>query len=396
MTNLVKLAPVEQKKLLAQLERLCAAVEELLLTGLTTASEATRQTLGVTFQHASRLRLLRLSGTLRVANEELGRFTRNEAAFSQRRLVFFLNRAWLLGKGIARALREDDAAELQRLLWTPPVEPVQELHVVTLGAVKKVAAGAFCAFEFRLRSVGDGKSFVWSTVFPLKSGMEIPPEGFLHLPQKQKFTASVFLERKVVSLTNVGVTSDETGRGRIQLGENSTVAAGEEFADWERFLKEQRSGIRKNSDAVGPTVGILANSATSNPWAAAIERIQRHEPGPFDLDVELQEEVLLEDWQPGDPQDSTQGWTTYPLLHNGVEFDARVSHGVEGKATRKRLDGLRKKKSIRPPLFGLLHYETCRLVFQPLTLFPADGPQYITISEESIDRKALLQTLKFT
>lgn len=378
----MKFSSTDQKKLLTQLDRLGAAIEELLLTGLTTASEATRQTLGVTFQEASRLRLLRLGGTLRVANEELGRFTRNDAAFSQRRLVFFLNRAWLLGKGIARALREKDEAQLDRLLWTPPVEPVQELNVVTLGVVKKVAAGAFCAFEFRLRCVDDGRSFLWSTVFPLKSGVEIPPEGFLHIPQKQKFTASVFLEGKVVSMKGVGATSDETGRGRIQLGDNSTVSAGDEFHDWDRLLKEQRSGV--------------LSSAASNPWAAAIERIQRHEPGPFDLDVELQEEVVLEEWEPGDPHDSTEGWTTYPLTCNNVEFDARAADGVEGKATRKRLDGLRKKKSIRPPLFGVLHYESCRLVFQPLTLFPADGPQYITISEESIDRKALLQTLKFT
>ena len=217
----MQFSAADRKKLLSQLDRLVEAVEDLLLTGLTTASEATTKVLGVTFQEASRLRLLRLSGTLRVANEELGRFTRNDAKFSQRRLVFFLNRAWLLAKGIARALRNDDAPELDRLMWTPPVELVEELQVVTLGVVKKVAAGAFCAFEFRLRSVDDGRPFVWSTVFPLKPGAEIPPEGFLHIPQKQKFTANVLLEGKVVHLRKIGIAAEGQGNGRIQLGEQS-------------------------------------------------------------------------------------------------------------------------------------------------------------------------------
>src|SRR5438128_9404241 len=106
----MNLPPAERKKLASLLDELGRAVEDLLLTGLTTASEATRQTLGVAFQEASRLRLLRLGSTLRGANDELGRFTRNEPEFSRKRLGFFLNRAWLLGKGIGRALKDDDDA----------------------------------------------------------------------------------------------------------------------------------------------------------------------------------------------------------------------------------------------------------------------------------------------
>ncbi|HEY7426317.1 MAG TPA: hypothetical protein VH682_18945, partial [Gemmataceae bacterium] len=97
----MKLNPSDRRKLLPMLDKLAESVEELLLSGLTTASEATRQALGVSFQEASRLGLLRLGSTLRAANEELGRFTRDEAAFSRKRLSFFLNRAWLLSHGLS-------------------------------------------------------------------------------------------------------------------------------------------------------------------------------------------------------------------------------------------------------------------------------------------------------
>src|SRR5213592_2221603 len=112
----MKLADADRRKLPALLDELARAVEELLLSGLTTASEATRQTLNVSFQEASRMRLLRLGSTLRVANEELGRFTRNEPDFSRKRMTFFLNRTWLLSHGLARALREKDEARLALLL----------------------------------------------------------------------------------------------------------------------------------------------------------------------------------------------------------------------------------------------------------------------------------------
>src|SRR5262245_13865525 len=142
----MKLAEADRKKLPNLLEQLRSAVEELLLSGLTTASDATRKILQIVFQEASRMRLLRLGSTLRAANDELGRFTRNESDFSRRRLIFFLNRAWLLSQGLARALSENDDAGLERLLWTPASVPVDRLDVVVLGVGKKVAAGAFVAF----------------------------------------------------------------------------------------------------------------------------------------------------------------------------------------------------------------------------------------------------------
>ena len=123
----MNLAEADRKKLLPLLDELGVAVEDLLLSGLTTASEATRQMLHVAFQEASRLRLLRLGSTLRVANEELGRFTRNEPDFSRKRLAFFLNRTWLLSHGLARSLREKDEAGLAFLLRAPAVSDVVEV-----------------------------------------------------------------------------------------------------------------------------------------------------------------------------------------------------------------------------------------------------------------------------
>ena len=46
-------------------------------------------------------------------------------------------------------------------------------------------------------------------------------------------------------------------------------------------------------------------------------------------------------------------------------------------------------------MFGLLHYEMCRLIFQPLTVFEQKGPVHMMISAEKVDRAALLKTLNF-
>ncbi|MBI3411929.1 MAG: hypothetical protein HY040_26665 [Planctomycetes bacterium] len=380
----MKLAQADERKLLALLEELARAVEDLLLTGLTTASEATRQTLQVAFQEASRLRLLRLGSTLRVANDELGRFTRNETEFSRRRLMFFLNRAWLLSRGLARALRDKKEVEFERLLWSPPTMPVAKLQVVTLGVAKKITT-AFVAFEFRFRVVGGDASspptplprrgeegpvrLSWSCIFPIKPGAEIPAEGFLHLPQKQKFTANVFLERKIVAIEKAAVTFDSNGGGRLALEQGSTVTAGKDFTDWKPLLS----------------------------WdsAAALERVRKHETGPFDLDIEMQEEIVLPEWEIGEPSErAEENQTVFPIAHGPVTFDAVVSQGKEGEALRKSLDAIRKLKK-RPPLFGLMHYEKCRLLLQPLTALDKDRPGYLTIAPEQIDRATLLRALKF-
>ncbi len=372
----MQLTAADRTKLLDLLDKLARGVEQLLQTGLTTASESTRQTLTVAFQEASRMRLLRLGSTLRIANEELGRFTRNEVAFSRKRLVFFLNRAWLLSRGIARALKAGDEAAFDRLLTTPAGVPVSRLTIVTLGVGKKVATGAFVAFEFRLRSIADadvggrpfvaGSRFIWSCIFPINPGVDVPPEGYLHLPQKQKFTAHQFLERRVVTIDEATVAIDAAGIGRVALGDKSRVVTGEEFKEWSRFTEWSPESV--------------------------LERLAAQEPGPLDLEVEMQEEIILHDWSIGEPRERDEsGPTVYPVLCREVEFDAVVSAGIEGEALRAALDELRKKKKNRPPLLGLLHYELCRPVLQPLAVIGDDGPRQLMLSDKAVDRRELLK-----
>jgi len=364
-------APADKLPLIRQLTDLSGAVEEMLLTGLTAASETTRQTLEVTFREASRLRLLRLASTLRGANEEIGRFVSRQGEFSGKRLSFFLNRAWLLAQGLLQALQTGDEAALARLMWVQPARPIERLELVTLGVTKKVAQGSFCAFEFRLREVSGvhPSRLTWSCVFPLKPGNEIPAEGFLQLPQKQKFKTTVFLEGKTLTVTNVMVADDGFGGGRVTLTETSTVTPGNPFTGWSQFHVWTPEPLKK--------------------------RLREHQPGPFDLEVELQDEIVLQDWSIQSPQAAVrEGQITYPITSGALCFDAVVSAADDGAALRKALDELKKLKT-RPPLFGLLHFERARFILQPLSTLIETGPGLLTISTDAINNKALLKTLKF-
>src|SRR5215468_4269498 len=100
----------DARKLTPLLDELCAAIEDLLLAGLTTASKSTVERIDVTFKEASRMKLLRLGSTLRIANEEISRFTVGSAQFSSRRLAFFLGRAWVLAASMRKAVHSSDAA----------------------------------------------------------------------------------------------------------------------------------------------------------------------------------------------------------------------------------------------------------------------------------------------
>jgi hypothetical protein len=360
----------DRPKLIAILDQLAGAVEELLLGGLTTASDATKQTVHAAMQEAARFKLLRLGSALRVTAEELGRFTKQDPGFSRRRLSFFLNRSWLLARGLSHALQASDESQYDRLNWSPPTTPVESVDVVCLGAVKKVAAGAFVAFDFRLRDIATNQRLTWSAVFPVKPGVDIPPEGFLHLPQKQKFPASVFLEQKTLTIRNAAVTADESA-GRITLNEQSTVTLGDQFTDWARFLDWSRE--------------------------PPVERIANHKPGPLDLETELQEEVVLREYQIDPAENGDEPvQAVYRIMAGQLQFHAVASQAAEGKTLRKSLDDLRKAKKDRPPLYGLMHYERCRLVFQPLTAFTQDGPEYLPISKENVNKAALLKAMKFT
>jgi hypothetical protein len=372
----MKLAEADRRKLPGLLEELARGVEGLLLSGLTTASESTRRTLDVSFQEASRLRLLRLGSTLRTAGDELGKFLQKREGFSRKRLVFFLTRAWLLSHGLLRALRNDDEKEFDRLLRSPLVGgvPVKQVEVVALGVARKVVPGSFCAFDFRLRCLGKagplpaGGRLLWSCLISLKPGTDIQPEALLHLPQKQGFTPHVFLEGKTISITDATLTPDETGGARLTLGEGSKVSTGKEFTRWDRFRA----------------------------WTpdAALERLRAYRPGPLDLDVELQEEIVLHDWQLGAPSDEDEGQVVYPVTAGRATFHAVVSPGDDGKPLRQALDGLRKQSAL-PPLFALLHYERCRLVLQPLAIFGPEGMVYLTLSRDKVNMASLLRAMKF-
>jgi hypothetical protein len=365
----------DRTKLTAVLAQLGGAVEELLLSGLTTASDATRQTLAAAMQEAARYRLLRLGSTLRGALEELGRFTAQDAGFGRRRLTFFLSRAWLLGRGLAHALQTEDEKAYDRLTWSPPTQPVAKVEVVCVGVVKKVATGAFVAFEFRLRALADcepvkaGRRLAWSVVFPTKPGVGVPPEGFLQLPQKQKFAAVVFLEKKRLTIERATVALDEAGGGRLSLTEQSTVVVGDRFDDWQQFFD----------------------------WSpeAVLERVRRHQPDPLDLDTELQEEIVLRDYEIGAAVDGdSPGQSIYPIAAGRLQFSAVVGAEVEGKALRKNLGELQTLTGDRPPLYGLMHYERCKLIFQPLTALKKE-PEYLTISKENVNKAALLKAMSF-
>jgi hypothetical protein len=237
--------------------------------------------------------------------------------------------------------------------------------------VKKVTA-SLVQFQFRFRALTDsapvkaGDAVSWSFNQPVKN-KEIAPETYLHLAQKQKFTPFGFLEKKVQTVRNAMVAPD-AGNWRLSLTEQTTVTAGKPFADWPQFLN----------------------------WTpeAARGRLVTQSPGPLDLDSELQEEVVLRDYAIGAPEDGDEpGQTAYPVTAGHMQLRAIVGPPAEGKALKKSLDDLRKLKKNRPPLFGLMHYERCRLVLQPLTTFAAAGPEYLTISPEKVDKAALIREL---
>jgi hypothetical protein len=363
--------PAEKKQLLSLLEELGRAVEELLLAGLTAASKSTVERLDVSFKEASRMRLLRLGSTLRIANEEISRFTAGSQQFSPRRLAFFLGRAWLLASAMRKAIDADDEAGLSKLLVTPAAQPVEKVKVVTLGVAKRVVPGAFASFDFRFRALEPaGEPMLWSCVFPMRKDLDLPAEAFLHLPQKQKFRPSLLLEKNVVEITKLAITRQATGPTRITLNDASEVKAGAAYDDW-------RSHWRWD------------------PKPAA-DRLAAHRPTPLDLEIELQEEVFLEAWEPRTKeQTESDGYHLLPIDAAELRLEAKLDHGPSGVPVTKLMKELSAKKK-RPPLFGVAHYESCRLMFQPLSVLGKEGPEYLTVSRDKISQAELVKAMKFT
>ena len=237
--------------------------------------------------------------------------------------------------------------------------------MVTLGAVKKVIRGAAVTFEFRLRTIPAGQRLVWACVFPLRPGADIPAEGFLHLPHKQKFKAADFLEGKVIAVEKALVAQDEFG-GRITLTDTSSVTPGKAFTDWGKFQS----------------------------WdpAAALARIHGHPVGPFDLEIEMQEEVVLDDWQLGEATDERTARSF--IRFKRAKFSSRPWSRRAARVRRVQDPGRLTEEETATAAVCSAALRRCRLVLQPLSVFGSDGPEYLTISDEKLDRAALLKALK--
>lgn len=379
----------DAQRLLGLLDELGDEVERLLRGGMTTASAATRDKLDVTFREASRRGLLRLGGTLGQVSREIGRYVAQDEQFSARRLSLFIGRTWLLARGMARALRAGDAAGFERLAMDRRSEKVAELRAVTVGVVMKVVPGAFCAFDFRMRLLDEGvpgEPVAFTEMFPSKPGQQIPAEAFLVLPRPQQYKPRVLLDGGVITFRDVMLSRSAAGL-RVTLGKDSRVEAGKPFGGW--------SSLR----AWDP--------------AGALARVRAHEVDPLELPNELHEEVVLDAWQIGAPVAEAQR-RVFPVQTGGLTLDGVAADGIEGATLRQNLQRMRKgqppvglgpgaaarggggKPSRKAPLgrlFGVMHYETCRFVLQPLALLTERGPIHLMTSAEGIDHKALLRNL---
>lgn len=353
------------------LEELASLIEGLIGSGLTTATKATLEKLGASFKEASRLKLLRLATSLRYVTDECGRFLAESEYFSARRLAFFLNRTWLLARGLREAIHEADHAAIARLLLQSTPQPVKSVTAAVIAVQKRALLDGSAAFEFRMRTLGDapgvplGTRLVWSCVFGARKN--VPAEAFLHLPQPQKFTPKTLLDGRRITITDAALTND----GRVMLGPKSTVTAGAPFDRWSELVTWDKD--------------------------RALERIRTHAISPLDLEVELQEELVVTDYELGAaaPNPFRAEQQVMPLRGSGIELDAVVSNGPDGAELLESLADVRKGKK-KPPLYGLVHYEMARLVFQPLTAITDKGPRHLMISSEKIDLAALMKTLDFT
>jgi hypothetical protein len=216
-------------------------------------------------------------------------------------------------------------------------------------------------------------------VFP-PSKKNVPAEAYLHLPQPQKFAPKILLDRAVYAIAECAISRGEPGGGvRLLLGPRSTVTAGKPFTGWAEHLQTD--------------------------WGAIRARAAAHRPSPLELDVELQEAVVLRDWQVGAPRAEGDDKIVYPIAADGRELVVMTARGPGDAELVAALDGLRKQGKGKPgkgkargkpgPLFGLLHYERCRLVLQPLAIFGDDGPTYLTISDDKISISSLVSSLDF-
>lgn len=366
----------------AFLNRMASSLSDLLQSGLTAASGGTLDRLRSGFQEASRLKLLRLGATLRQLVEEVDRFALDSDEFSAKRFMFFVNRAWLLCTAMERAHAAGDADALNALLMTPDVKRVKQLTLVAMGVQKRHVPGRFCSFEFRLRALDDegvpGDLLTWSCVFPLRKGLDVPPEAFLDLDQPQGFRPSVFLQGTPVLCNDVALGKGARGGLRLQLAGSSTVE---------------------------PVPSSVAEGGADGPmprldYAGAAQRIGDSSPDPLELEIERVEESVFDFFEPLEdppqPDKESAGseprWWTWSL--GALEADLRIEPGPGGDEMIKRLVALL-DKGLATHLYGTLHYESLRIAFQPLTALTPKGVNHLTLSEAKISKAELIQAMNF-
>ncbi len=357
----------ERKRTIQLLDELAGAVEEMLLSGLTSASASTRERIGVGFQEAGRQKLLRLAGTLRIVMEELRRFDADPGSLAADRLAFFLDRAWLLSRAMAEALRTGDEAAWARLSRTPASEPLPSVRALVVGAFKRHVPGAFTAFELRLRALGAagplaaGASMSLSFVFPAKPGVKIAPETFLHLEQPQKFRPIDLLAGGAITIEGAALSTDAPMR--LMLGPKSRVSVGD-VAAWEPVVAWDR--------------------------ARASERVREERPDPLALPIELQEEAVVRDWSLGEFRDVGRPYQVAELRGDHLAFEVRA----EAALVRERL-GAASLRAVKPIVFGLLHYELCRMVLTPLGLLTVgEPPELLQLELTKIDKAELVKAMQ--
>ncbi len=371
--------PTDPAKL-ALLQQAADAIEELLLAGTTTASQSTGRTLGAAFEEASRAGFLRLGASLRIVLEELKRFDTAPERFSGSRLAFFLDRAWLLAMGTRQALQDGDTQALIRFTSPARSTAVNRLEVATVGVLKRHVPGAFSAFEFRFRlleavSLADasvmprGASLIWPLVLPARADIEVSPEAFLNLQQKQGFRPADLLGGKRVVIEQASISAEAPHR--IHLGPASKLSIGEPVDDWQGLIDWQ-----------------------PDQWLA---RLRQHRPDPLELPVEHSVEVLLAPWQL--LQEFAASTAT------GKAASERIaSIGALGMRWRVRVDAAEDaleralaeagQTESPPALYASAHVELGQAVLAPLALLPLTGPpKYITIGPMKGDRAALVRAL---
>ena len=362
----------------ALLTQTISVLEDLLLSGTTTASTATLRRLNLTLEQLAEARLLRLAAALRIVIEELKRIQGDPERFSASRYGLFVDRCWLLAGGTLRALAQNDQAALVRLTAPTRGHPLKELSVAVAGVLKRHVPGAFSAFEFRLRLLQAatlapdrvlpvGTPLVWSLVVPAAAGHQFPAEAFLSMRQKQGFSPAQLLNHKSLQFSDCSLLDGEPLR--VQLGPDSRLLEIEAATpDWRSLL------------AWDP-----------NDWQ---RRIHSHRPDPLELPVELAQDVLLEDWQidpfaastvPG--RENSERCARLQAL--GCSWRVRVD---QGELALEQALQTAASRSPQPALYASAHVELGEQVLSPLALL-GEKPEYITIGKPEFDRVALVRML---